>query len=410
MDPPAEASASHLPLREVIEHEQSAHRRRVVLRIVLGVLAVAIVVALVIVLRPKPIPLADQFRTGVVARGDVIREVSATGRVEARTSVEVGAQISGRIAAVEVDFNDRVTRGQVLARFDTESLDAQVAQTKASVKAALAALEQARADRKRAQRQLERSQALFSRGIESKETIENLESAKTVADAAVKSASAQLDLQRANAKVAETNLRYAEVHSPIDGIVISRDVEAGQTVVASFQSPVLFVIAEDLAAMKVVAAIDEADMGEVKPAQAATFTVDAYPDQSFEAVVTELRSAAKVVQNVVTYEAVLEVDNPERLLRPGMTASVKVQTAAAPGVLHVPTAALRFTPPGREDEHKKHMVWVLRDDELVPLRVVPGISDGSVTQIDDDGTLASDDEVLVDLSPAGRKLHEGSRG
>ena len=125
---------------------------------------------------------------------------------------------------------------------------------------------------------------------------------------------------------------------------------------------------------------------------------------------TELRSAAIVVQNVVTYEAVLEVDNPELLLRPGMTASVKVRTAEAEGVLHVPNAALRFTPPGREEDQRKHMVWVLRDDELESLRVVPGISDGSITQIDDDGTLASDDEVLVDLSPAGRKLHEGSRG
>lgn len=397
----------HPPLREVIEHEQSVHRRRVVVRIVVGVMVVAAVVTLAVLLRPKPLPLHEQFRAGAVAQGDVVREVSATGRVEARTSVEVGAQVSGRLATVDVDFNDRVTRGQVLARFDTESLDAQVAQTQASVKAASATLEQARADRKRVERQLARSRKLHAKGIEPDESLENLESAKAVANAAVKSASAQLDLQKANAKVAQTNQRYAEVRSPIDGIVISRNVEAGQTVAASFQTPVLFVIAEDLVAMEVVAAIDEADMGEVKPGQSASFTVDAYPDRTFEAVVTELRSAAKVVQNVVTYEAVLEVDNPELLLRPGMTASVKVRTATAEGVLHVPNAALRFTPPGHEAEHKKNMVWVLRDDELVPLRVVPGISDGSVTQIDDDGTLEPDDEVLVDLTVEGRKLYEG---
>ncbi|MEX1367626.1 MAG: efflux RND transporter periplasmic adaptor subunit [Nannocystaceae bacterium] len=400
----------HPPLREVIDHEQSAHRRRIVIRVVVGVLVLVAIAVTVIVLRPKPIPLLEQYRQGTVDRSDVVREVSATGRVEARTSVEVGAQVSGRLASVEVDFNDQVQRGQVLARFDTESLDAQAAQTSASVKAAQATLEQARADRTRAQRMLERSRTLHDKGIDSNETLENLQSAKAVADAAVRSAAAQLELQQANAQVAETNLGYAEVRSPIDGVVISRNVDAGQTVAAAFQTPVLFVIAEDLVAMKVVASIDEADMGEVKPGQAATFTVDAYPDRTFEAVVTELRSAAKVVQNVVTYEAVLEVDNPQRELRPGMTASVKVRTAEADGALHVPNAALRFTPPGREQERKNNTVWVLRDDELLPLRVVPGISDGVVTQIDDDGTLRPDDQVLVDLTTAGRKLHEGNGG
>lgn len=400
----------HPPLREVIDHEQSAHRRRIAVRVIVGVLVIVAVVVTVVLLRPKPIPLLEQYRQGTVDRSDVVREVSATGRVEARTSVEVGAQVSGRLASVEVDFNDQVQRGQVLARFDTESLDAQAAQTSASVRAAQATLEQARADRTRAQRMLERSRTLHDKGIDSSETLENLQSAKAVADAAVRSAAAQLELQQANAQVAETNLGYAEVRSPIDGVVISRNVDAGQTVAAAFQTPVLFVIAEDLVAMKVVASIDEADMGEVKPGQVATFTVDAYPDRTFDAVVTELRSAAKVVQNVVTYEAVLEVDNPQRELRPGMTASVKVRTAEADAALHVPNAALRFTPPGREQERKNNTVWVLRDDELLPLRVVPGISDGVVTQIDDDGTLRPDDQVLVDLTTAGRKLHEGSGG
>lgn len=404
----ATASGSHPPLREVIDQEQSARRRRIVIRILIGVLVVAGIIALVIVLRPRPMALADQFRSDAVARGAVVREVSATGRVEARSSVDVGAQVSGRIATVEVDFNDQVTRGQVLARFDTESLDAQVAQTQASVKAALATLEQAKVDRQKAQRDLERSKRLFEKGIDSAEMLENLRSIKALRDAAVKSASAQLELQRANAAVAETSRHYAVVTSPIDGIVISRNIDAGQTVAAAFQTPILFTIAEDLVAMKVVTAIDEADMGEVKPGQRATFTVDAFPEQKFEAMVTELRSAAKVVQNVVTYEAVLLVDNPERLLKPGMTASVKVRTAEVDDVLFVPNAALRFTPP--EQEPKKHNVWVLRDDELVPLRVVPGVSDGTNTQIDDDGTLRQGDEVLVDLSAAGRKLLDAKKG
>lgn len=408
----ATASGAHHSLREVIDLEQKARRRRLAIRIVLGVLAVAATVTLFIVFRPRPVPVADQFRVAAVGRGAVVREVSATGRVEARASVDVGAQVSGRITSVEVDFNDRVTRGQVLARFDTESLDAQVAQTQASVKAAQAALEQAKVDRGRLERQLARSERLHAQGIDSDEALDTLRSAKAQADAAIKSAAAQLELQRANARVARTSRHYAEVTSPIDGIVVSRNIDAGQTLVTAFQTPVLFTIAADLAAMKVVAAIDEADAGEVVPGQRATFTVDAYPDREFEAVLTELRLAAKVVQNVVTYEAVLEVDNPELLLRPGMTASVKVRTAEAADALHVPNAALRFTPPATlvEDvgeEPKRHTVWVLRDAELVPLRVVPGISDDMVTQIDDDGTLQPGDEVLVDLSPQGRTLHEG---
>lgn len=397
------APASHPALREVIDHEQRARRRRVAIRIALAVVACVGIAAAIYFLRPRPVPLTDRFRSDAVGRGPVLREVSATGRVEARTTVQVGAQISGRLASVEVDFNDPVTRGQVLARFDTESLDAQVEQSRASVKAAQAALEQAKVERSRAKRQLERSQRLFDRGIESAEILENLRSAEATADAAIKSASAQLQLQRANARVAETSHRYAEVTSPIDGVVISRNVEAGQTVAAAFQTPVLFTIAEDLVAMRVVAAIDEADMGEVEPGERATFTVDAFPSRTFEAVVTEVRSAAKVVQNVVTYEAVLDVENPERLLRPGMTASVKVRTAAVDDTLHVPNAALRFTPP--QQQAAKHTVWVLRDDALVAVRVIPGISDGMNTQIDDDGALQAGDAVLVDLTPAGRTAY-----
>jgi HlyD family secretion protein len=400
---PDSAPASHPALREVIDHEQRARRRRIAIRIAIAAVVCVAIAAAVVLLRPRPLPLAGRFRTDTVGRGPVLREVSATGRVEARTTVQVGAQISGRLASVDVDFNDAVTRGQVLARFDTESLDAQVAQSRASVKAAQAALEQAKVEHARAKRQLTRSQGLFDHSIESAEVLENLRSTAATADAAIKSAAAQLELQRANARIVETSHRYAEVTSPIDGVVISRNVEAGQTVAAAFQTPVLFTIAEDLVAMRVVAAIDEADMGEVEPGERASFTVDAFPQRTFDAVVTEVRSAAKVVQNVVTYEAVLDVENPERLLRPGMTASVKVRTAAVEDALHVPNAALRFTPP--EQQAAKQTVWVLRDDALVAVRVIPGISNGMNTQIDDDGALQSGDLVLVDLTPAGRTAY-----
>lgn len=404
---PATAPGRRHSLREVLDAEQHNRRRRVVVRVLLATAVLAAIIAVVVALLPRAIPPAEQFRTATVTRGPVVREVSATGRVEARASVDVGAQVSGRIATVEVDFNDRVTRGQVLARFDTESLDAQVEQTRASVEAAEASLEQARVDRERASKDLARSEQLFEQGIEPRQALDQLTAAKEVADAAVKAAAAQLELQRANARVAQTSRGYAEVTSPIDGIVVSREIEPGQTVVTTFQTPVLFTIAEDLSEMQVVAAIDEADMGEVEVAQEATFTVDAYPDRAFEARITEVRLAPIVVQNVVTYEAVLQVDNPAGLLRPGMTASVDVQTATVHDALRVPNAALRFTPPGHEATLEKDTVWRLRDDGLEPAFVVAGISDGTLTALEDPGSLRRGDDVLVDLTTVGRELHEG---
>jgi HlyD family secretion protein len=394
---PATASGQRHPLREVLDTEQRARRRRVSLRVVLAIAVVVAILATTLALRARKPPLSEQFRTEVVTRGAVVRTVSATGRVEARASVEVGAPVSGRIATVEVDFNDRVTRGQVLARFDTESLDAQVAQTRASVSAAEAVLQQARVERVRARKELARSERLFALGIEPAQALDELRAAEGVAAASVQSAAAQLDLQRANAEVAQTNRGYAEVTAPIDGVVVSRDIEPGQTVAATFQTPVLFTIAEDLDEMRVVAAIDEADMGEVTTGQVASFTVDAFPDRTFRALVTELRLAPIVVQNVVTYEAVLEVDNAERKLRPGMTASVDVQTAEVKDGLRVPNVAMRFTPPGRQEESHRDAVWLLDDDELKRVHVEPGITDGTVTAVDPRGELHEGDEVIVDL-------------
>lgn len=400
---------THPSLPEVIEHAQVAHRRRWGLwGVLLGLMVVAAAVALVVALRPGRVSTSELFLATAVDSGAVVRRVSATGELEARSSVEVGAQVSGRIEAVLVDYNDVVARDQILARFDTESLDAQLAQAEASVKAARAALAQARADRAHTERQRRRTRQLFERGIETQENLEAIESGKAVADAVVRSAAAQLELQRASEKVARTTRREAVIRSPIDGIVISRAVEPGQTVVATFQTPVLFEIAEDLSAMNVIAAIDEADVGEVRAGQNATFTVDAYPHRTFEATVTELRSAAKVIQNVVTYEAVLEVKHSDVMLRPGMTASAKIETASEQDVLRVPNAALRFTPPGETEGPKNHTVWVLRDDGVAPISVVPGISDGANTQVElEPGSdLALGDRVLVDLTHQGRSYYE----
>ena len=404
---PAQIDPSESALAAVISGEQRSRRRRIAIRIVVAIVVLAAIAGAVWWLRPPPLSLADTYRTQPVRRGPVIREVTATGRVEPRTSVEVGAQVSGRIETVSVDFNDHVEVGQVLARFDTRSLQAQADQADAAIAASKANHRRAKVDAAAAEQRLTRIRRLHDRGIESDESLENAQSAVDLAKAAVSAASADIGLKRAAADLARTNLEYAEVRSPIAGTVVSRNIEAGQTLTSTLQTPVLFVIAADLTRMRVVASIDEADMGEVRPEQQATFTVDAFEGRKFDARVTELRIAPKIVQNVVTYEAVLTVDNPDLALRPGMTASVKITTAAVDDALAVPNAALRFVPPDREDEPQAHRIWLLGEDDIEHIHVTPGIDDGSYTQVTAETELTPGTEVIVDLTPEGRKHFEG---
>jgi HlyD family secretion protein len=227
----------------------------------------------------------------------------------------------------------------------------------------------------------------------------------------VQAARAQVELQRASHRLAKDALDDSVVVSPIDGVVISRNVEPGQTVAAVLSSPVLFVLAEDLRRMRVIASIDEADVGEVATGQAATFTVDAHPDRTFHAEVREIHNAPIVVQGVVTYDAVLDVDNRELELKPGMTASVRVVTKTVADTLRVPNAALRFSPPDRPAHEAGAQVWILASDEhgaSVPQAVAvrPGASDGVLTAIAGGARLSAGDRVLVDLTPAGREAFE----
>ncbi len=355
---------------------------------------------------PRPLPLNERFRADAVTRGGLVRVVSANGRLEARSTVEVGPRSSGRIETVEVDHDALVKRDDVLAIFDKDSLEAQVKQAEASVRVARAALKAARIDSEKAKRELKRSEQLHGRGIESSSAFEQARAHADSRRINIQSARAQLELQRAALELSRVALDDAEIRAPIDGVVIERNVEPGQTVAASFQTPTLFVIAEDLTRMRVMAAIDEADVGEVKVGQAASFTVDAYPDKDFSAKVTALRSAPQIVQNVVTYEAVLEVENPDLALKPGMTASVKIVTARADDTLMLPNAALRFSPPD-EERHPEHPhVWRLDEaGQLERVLVEPVLTDGVHTAIHGDH-LEIGDAVLVDLTQEGREAYE----
>ncbi|MCY0989781.1 efflux RND transporter periplasmic adaptor subunit [Nannocystis sp. ILAH1] len=359
-----------------------------------------------VAMRPKPVLEAERYRSEPATRGALVHEVSATGHLEARKTVSVGPEISGRIASVEVDFNDHVVRGQVLARFDKTSLDAEAERAHASLQVARTALAEAEVAAKQTARERRRVEALYLSGAVSAAERDATVSGDEQSAARVRSARAQLGLQQAGGRIVNTNLARAEIHSPIDGIVIRRSVEPGQSVAAAFQSPELFLLAEDLDHMEVRVAIDEADIGQVRAGQRAQFTVDAYPDEAFPAVVTEVRNAAELTQNVVTYEAVLAVDNPGLKLRPGMTASVRVITAEEVDALLVPNAALRFTPSGHEDS-RNHADGVFIVGEGGRPRFVPltiGLTDGALTSVR--GDLAAGEPVLVDLA-AGKHGKKG---
>lgn len=353
--------------------------------------------------RPKPVPLELRFRVAPMTHGPLVREVLATGHVEAVSTVSVGAEISGRVAAVEVDFNDRVKAGQVLARFDQATLEAQRAQSAALALAARAQLAQARADQAQAQRARVRADELFTRQAQTVMEHEAAVTALTVTAARVAAAEATLAAQEALAAVARTNLAHAVIRSPIDGMVITRNVDPGQTVASMLQTPVLFTIAADLRKMEVVAAVDEADISEVREGQPAFFTVNAWPARTWEGVVTEVRNAARVVQDVVTYGVVVAVDNLDLALKPGMTASVRVRTGALSEADQVPNAALLFTPPG-ETRPQGPAVWLLAGGRPVARPVTPGLSDRERTALAG-GELPAGAQVLVDLTSEGKRAY-----
>lgn len=401
--PAVAAPRARRSLPDLIERERQRTRRRRIAAWLAVVVVIALSAVAATTLRPRPAPLAERFRTVPASVGDVTRTVQATGHVEALTTVLVGAEVSGRIASVDVDYNDTVKAGQVLARFDRASLAAQAAQAQAILESARAAVEQAKVDREQAQRNFARAQQLHAKGNISESDYESATTAAHLAERRVQAAESQRVAQEAAYQVARTNLTHSVIVSPIDGIVVTRNIDPGQTVASVLQTPVLFTVAADLEKMRVVAAVDEADVGEVKEGQRATFSVNAYPSRTFEGVVTQVRNAAAIVQDVVTYGTVIGVDNADLALKPGMTASVRVITATAKNVLRVPNAALQFTPPG-EASRAAPGVWTLEAGALAHLDARPGVSDGELTAIES-GSVATGTPVLVELTPRGRQAY-----
>jgi len=362
-----------------------------------------------------------RFETVKVDRGRIVAKVTATGTLSALVTVQVGSQVSGRLQEIKVDFNSPVKKGQVIAKIDPQLFLAALEQARANLLAAQSNLAKAKVQALEADRQYERSQALGERKLLAPADLQTAEANAGVAHAQIDAASASLAQAKASLHQAEVNLAYTTIVSPIDGTVVSRNVDVGQTVAASFQAPVLFVLAEDLRKMQVDTSVAEADVGRLKPGMPASFAVDAYPGKRFQGTIRQIRNAPQTVQNIVTYDAVIDVANPELELKPGMTANVTFVYAEKDQVLRVPSSALRFRPApdlmtragasatpaastgrprgGRREVSNQRTVWVLRNNQPASVTITTGVSDGTVAELVQ-GELKEGDQLVTDVSGA----------
>ncbi len=355
--------------------------------------------------------------TAKVSKGDVTQVVNATGTIQPLLLSPVGSQVSGIVHTLHADFNDTVRRGQILVELDPALFQTAVKSQEANLASAQANLVRAKADAQNAARIAERSRALFAKNYISAADRDTAGAVEQSTAASVHAAEAGIKLAQAGLDKARLDLKNSVILSPVDGIVISRNVELGQAVVASFQAPNLFQIAGDLRKMQVLASVDEADIGFLRVGANAEFTVDSFRGKRFQAKVSQIRNAAQTVQNVVTYIVVLDVDNAELLLRPGMTANVRVVVAERKDVLLVPNAALRFKPrieraasegkpegrerrrEGKGEGRSKSPIFVPDGERLQPMFVSVGISDGLVSEITEG--LSEGQVIVVEAQKSG---------
>lgn len=328
------------------------------------------------------------FVTEKVAPANIQSSITATGTIEPVTSVTVGTQVSGIVSKLYVDYNSVVKKGQVIAELDKSNLMSQLNSAKANLQQMQANLRKAQEDLAYQHANFNRYKTLYNKGLVSANDFETARLSYQTASQSVSSVRQQVNAAQEEVKRAQTNLGYATITSPIDGIVLSKSVEEGQTVAASFSTPELFTIAQDLTNMQVVANVDEADIGGVKEGERVTFTVDAYPDETFQGTVKQVRQEATTTNNVVTYEVVISAPNTNLKLKPGLTANVTIFTAERSGVLSVSSKALRYTPTKETVGHMKIVdgggkskVWVIEGNTIKSVPVNIGMTDGTHTQI-----------------------------
>ncbi len=370
--------------------------------------------------RAEPPP---SYTTAPAAKMDVIAKVTATGTLSPVVQVEVGSQISGRIAELHADYNSVVQKGDVLARLDSRQLESALASAKARLSSAYAELQRARAVAENATSQYQRTRSLTDAGAVSRAEADAALATKRSSNASVKAARAAITVAEAGVQQAELDLAYTTITSPIDGVVVSRSVDVGQTVAASLSAPVLFVIAEDLRNMEVHTSVAESDVGRLQPGMDVELSVDAYPTETFHGTIKQVRYEATTVSNVVTYNAVVAVDNAELKLRPGMTANVAFIIRASRDVLAVSNKAFTYRPaqsargqrdgarmPARPAKNMRRLL-VLRDNQPTMVRVQVGMTDGTSTEITG-GELAQGDLVIIgdDRNGSSQSKNAGAAG
>jgi len=381
-----------------------------------------------------------RYKTTKIERGTVTQTVTATGTINPVITVQVGSQVSGLIKALYADFNSVVKAGQVVAQVDPAPFQTAVTQMEANLQNALGNLAGSRANLALQKLNFDRAKVLFEQNLNAQQDVDNARTAYETAQANLLIAEAQVKQARAQLDTTKVNLEYTTIHSPVNGIVISRNVDVGQTVAASFQAPVLFTIAKDLTKMQVDTNVSESDIGGITEGKPATFVVDAYPNQVFPGKITQVRNAPITVQNVVTYNVVIGVDNTDLRLRPGMTANVSIIVARRENVLRIPNPALRFKPTllvkgddkadssqvsaaekrdggrkgglpgaGGRDAKAKPTVWLPDPSgEPTAVEVKTGVTDGAFTELVE-GSLKEGDEIIVGLGKP-RGPHGGSFG
>jgi HlyD family secretion protein len=374
--------------------------------LIIGAVVVVGVLGLVAWLK-RPSGNGEFYRTATVKQGELVQTVKATGTVQPIHIVQVGSQVTGIVKKLFVDYNSPVTEGQVIAQIDDTTFRARVAQDEANLKKALADVEQGRAKLNLARKEAQRDRELASREVISKSALDTSVTNSLALNAQLKTLEAVVEQARATLEIDKTNLGYTTIRSPVSGVVIARNVDEGQTVIAAMAVQTIYTLATDLRQIQVQGSIPEADIGRIKVGQPVRFTVDAYPDENFYGQVQEVRIAATTVQNVITYPIIISAENAEQKLFPSMTANIYVEIARRDQALMVPNASLRFKPTaaalgaeaktdkdGAEADQASRELWVSNALGIAPVKVTVGINDGTNTEIVS-GDLKAGDEVVI---------------
>ena len=406
-------SSRELPTDDDFPAPSRSRSRRVARALLWGAIVALILgaIALVYYRRAHSAPVMH-YETAGVDRGTIAAKVTATGNLSALLTVQVGSQVSGRVQELFVDYNSTVKKGETIAKLDPVLFQAALQQARANLLSTEGVLKKDQAQEINMQAIYNRTKLLQAALVMAQSDLDTAEANYEAAKAQIEADQSNLESARALLNQAQVNLDYTTIISPIDGTVISRNVDVGQTVAASFQAPTLFVIAQDLRRMQVDTNVGEADVGRLFAGMTATFTVDAFPNQQFTGRLRQIRNAAQTTQNVVTYDAVIDVENPKLLLRPGMTANTSFVAAQKDSVVRLRNAALRFEPDTQlltrigvkdplqtvssQDPNRKK-VWVLRDGKPVPVAVSTGVSDGTWSELVE-GDVQPGDILITDMT------------